>query len=329
MGSAIVSSSIGPGGLLKVLKILSLVIVFIMLKEFIRQLCFARLNTKAAFGVDASAALIQLTGLSILVYIGLLSAEIVFAISGVACGLTVSWWLIANKDVFILQLKKALPDFHQNWSFVKWVVASHILWASAMSLYPWLIAAFLGVEANGVWAACLSIIMIGNLICVAVQNMLGPKIVYAQARGAVSELRSTVFRSAFYFSLIMIAICLVFVSMGNFLVVFFYGQEYDGNGAIVSLLAMNLVVQSTTFPFSRGLFALERTDIDFVVNMAVVLSLIVGIWLIRSYDLIGAALGVLAANSLSTLLRGIAFARLTTTECPTVKTEARKKAGLT
>ena len=317
-GLGIVSLGIGPEGLIKVLKILSVVAVFIMLKEFIRQISFATLNTKASFLIDSSAALIQIGSLSLLAYLEILTAERAFIAVGIACGLTSLVWLIANKATFLLRSKNALPDFLRNWTFVKWVIASHILWVSTMSLYPWFIAAFLGVEANGVWAACLSIIMIGNLICVAVQNMLGPNIIHAKVQGGVLEMRNVVLKGAIIFALITIVICIFFIVAGDLLVVLFYGQKYDGNGLIVSILALNLVVQSSTFPFSRGLFAMERADIDFILNIAVIFSLIFGVWLVSIYGLLGAACGLLVANSLSVLLRGLVFRKITKKEFPNI-----------
>jgi O-antigen/teichoic acid export membrane protein len=179
-----------------------------------------------------------------------------------------------------------------------------------MNLYPWFIVTFCGLEANGVWAACISVTMIGNLICGAVQNLLGPKISHVLASGGVLAMRGLVRKSALIFALIMSVICLFFIIAGNTLVVLLYGQKYDGNGLIVSILALNLVVASVSFPFSRGLFALERADIDFMVNIGVFLTLLTGIWLVQSFGLLGAAFGLCTANFLAVILQGIAFHKI-------------------
>ena len=105
-------------------------------------------------------------------------------------------------------------------------------------------------------------------------------------------MRGVVLKSAMLFALIMSVICLFFIVSGNTLVVLLYGQKYDGNGLIVSILALNLVVSSATFSFSRGLFAMERADIDFMVNIAVVLACI-GYLVSPTFGLLGAAYGLL------------------------------------
>lgn len=296
----------------RVLKVLAIVITFIMLKDFFRQMSFAALNVKAALMLDSAAALIQIGSMSLLAYFGALSADRTFMAIGLACGLTSLGWLSANRNMFVVNLKTVLSDLHQKWKLVKWLLASQLLWISAMGLYPWLIAAFLGVRANGIWAACQGLVMIGNLICVAAQNLMGPKLVHVLARGGVAEMRDAVFKSVLLMVFIMTILAIVFFVFGDSLVVLFYGSKYGGNGLIISLLALNLVVTSMTYPFSRGLFALERTDMDFFVNLAIVITLVLGVWLVRTYGLAGAAFGLLVTNSLSVLLRGLAFNRVVT-----------------
>jgi len=309
-GVGAVSAGLAPEGFTRVLKALAAVIVFIMLKDFIRQMCFASLNVKAAFLLDSASTVIQVCCLSLLAYRGALSADRTFLIAGLACGLAAAGWLFANRDLFVMKLKQVLSDFQQKWSLVKWLLASQILWISAMGLYPWLIAAFHGVRANGIWAACQSVIMIGNLVAVAAQNLLGPKLVHVLARGGVMEMRAMIFKSVLLMALIMSLLCIACALFGNSLIVLFFGRAYSGYGSVVSILAVNLAVSSLTYPFSRGLFALERADMDFKINVAVVLSLLPGIWLVRAFGVAGAAFGLLAANALSVLLRGIMFNRV-------------------
>jgi O-antigen/teichoic acid export membrane protein len=245
-----------------------------------------------------------------LAYRGALSADRTFLIAGLACGSASAAWLLINRGLFAVKLQQVLPDLHQKWSLVKWLLASQLLWISAMGLYPWLIAAFQGVRANGIWAACQSVIMIGNLVAIAAQNLLGPKLIHVLARGGVTEMRAMIFKSVLLMGLIMSLLCIVCFLFGNSLVVLFFGHGYDGYGLVVSVLAVNLAVSSMNFPFSRGLFALERADMDFLINVAVVLSLLPGVWLVRDFGVAGAAFGLLAANALSVLLRGIAFNRI-------------------
>jgi O-antigen/teichoic acid export membrane protein len=57
-----------------------------------------------------------------------------------------------------------------------------------------------------------------------------------------------------------------------------------------------LLVTAVAFAFSRALFAVERADLDFRLNLAAVaIMMTLGLWLVRSYGPLGAALGLLIA----------------------------------
>ena len=99
--------------------------------------------------------------------------------------------------------------------------------------------------------------------------------------------------------------------LGGHLAVLLYGHQYAGNGLVVSILALNLVVAVVTFSFSRALFAIERADLDFLFNFAALFIMVtLGLWLVRTYGPLGAALGMLGANFVTSAVRTVAFLRL-------------------
>ncbi|HUI45129.1 MAG TPA: hypothetical protein VL122_03925 [Nitrospirota bacterium] len=312
----------GPKGFVEVSRAVILVITLVMLKEFIRQLCFASLRVKTALILDSCVVLLQVGGLSLLALYGALSAHRAFLVVGIACALTSAVWLILNRSIFVFSLKKAWLEFQRNWMFAKWLAASNLLWSSAFSLFPWCIAVFQGVEANGVWAVCMSVAGLGNIILSGMQNLLGPRILHAFAHGGASEMRALVFKATALLVLITSIFFAVIVIFGNMFIVLLYGHKYSGNGLIVSIMALSLVMGSATFPFSRGLFAMERADVDFKINIVVVATLGLNIYLVRTFGLIGAAYGLLATHSLSTFLRGIAFNRIARTKIVAVEIAA-------
>jgi Na+-driven multidrug efflux pump len=65
------------------------------------------------------------------------------------------------------------------------------------------------------------------------------------------------------------------------------------------------------FPFSRALFAVERADLDFLVNFAALFVMVtMGFWLVRAFGPLGAAIGFLGANFVTSAVRAGAFLRL-------------------
>ena len=60
---------------------------------------------------------------------------------------------------------------------------------------------------------------------------------------------------------------------GSPLVTWIYGEQYAGNGWIVTIfLAFNAGVNAVAFSFSRALLAIERADIDFLINFTALFS---------------------------------------------------------
>lgn len=310
-GSIAVRFGVGPRGLGPVLWAVTVVIASIMLREFARRLCFARLKLHTAFLFDTFVALVQIGGLFILARFGLLSASRAYWVIGAACGAAVLWWLWSNRGMFQPRMGESLDDLKKNWLLGKWVFASGLLVAVSMNLYPWLLAFFHGAASAGVWAACLGVVSTGNPVLLAIQNLVGPKIAHLHAAEGPRTLRRLVLKISAVIAVPMSLLCLVLIFWGDRLISLLYGRQYAGNGLVVTIMALNVLVTATAFPLSRTLFAIERADVDFVVNLAALLIMLtLGPWLVRAYGPLGAALGLLGAGVVISALRAGAFLRL-------------------
>ena len=291
---------------------LVVVIAFILLRDYARRVCFAQLRMRTALLLDSCVAVGQIGGVALLAYLGVLSASRTYWVIGAACGLAALAWLIRMRTEFTLRISQAILDLRHNWSFGKWVFASGLLWTLSMNLYPWILAAFHGTASAGVWAACLGIIAIGNPLVMGAQNFLGPRIAHSFAEGGLSALRRFAFRASLVFSGLMIPLCMILLIFGGSLMVLLYGAKYAGNGIVVSVLAVNLLVTAAAFTYSRALFAMGRADVDFKVNFAALFVLLaVGIWLVKAWGPLGAAYSLLIANIAASVPRVVICAVLT------------------
>jgi O-antigen/teichoic acid export membrane protein len=310
-GAFAVTAGIGPRGLGPVLWALVAVIGLIMFREFARRVCFARLKLKTAFLFDTCIAVGQISGLLLLVRFGLLSANRAYWVIGSACGIAVLWWLWSDREFYHLRMSESLADLKKNWILGKWVFASGLVWAVSMNLYPWLLAFFHGTASAGVWAACLGVVSVGNPLLLGIQNFLGPKIAHVYAADSSSALRRLVLKIAAAVSLPMSVLCLALIFWGGRIITLLYGRQYAGNNVVVTILALNLLVAAAAFSFSRALFAIERADVDFLVNFAALFIMVtLGLWLVRALGPLGAALGLLGANLVTSAVRAGAFLRL-------------------
>ncbi len=109
----------------------------------------------------------------------------------------------------------------------------------------------------------------------------------------------------------MSLLCLVMFIWGGRFLALLYGRQYAGNGLIVAILALNLLVTASAFSFSRALFAVDRAHVDFLVNFtALFIMVTLGLWLVRAYGPLGAAIGLLGASFVTSAVRAGAFLRL-------------------
>jgi O-antigen/teichoic acid export membrane protein len=310
-GAFAVTAGIGPRGLGPVLWALVAVIGLIMLREFARRVCFARLKLMTAFVFDTCIAVGQIGGLLLLARFGLLSASRAYWVIGSACGIAVLWWLWSDREFYHPRMSESLADLKKNWVFGKWVFASGLVWAVSMNLYPWLLAFFHGTASAGVWAACLGVVSVGNPALLGIQNFVGPKIAHVYAAEGPRALRRLVLKISAVIALPMSLLCLVMFFWGGRLIALLYGRQYAGNGLVVAILALNLLVAAAAFSFSRALFAIERADVDFLVNFAALFIMVtLGLWLVRTFGPLGAAFGLLGASLVTSAVRAGAFLRL-------------------
>jgi len=305
------SFGFGPAGLSFVVWALVVTIGFIMLREFVRRICFAGLRMEIALIFDLCVAVLQISGLSILAKIGFLSATNAYWIIGIACGVAGVGWFLLNRSGFKIQISQAISDLTLNWTFGKWVFASGILWAISMNLYPWFLTFFHGTSSAGVWGACLGVLALASVPLAGVQNFLGPKIANVYADGGMLALRRFTLKTSVLLCFLMSILCGALLILGEPLLVLFYGEKYSGNGLVVFVLALSLVAASVAFSFSRALFAIERADIDFKVNFVPLLILFTfGLSFVRSYGPLGAAFGLLIANLSASVVRLVYFFNL-------------------
>jgi O-antigen/teichoic acid export membrane protein len=310
-GASAVTIGVGPRGLGPVLWALVAVIGLIMLREFARRVCFARLKLMTAFVFDTFIAVGQIGGLLLLARFHLLSASRAYWVIGTACGIAVLWWLWSARGVYHPRMSESLADLKKNWVFGKWVFASGLVWAISMSLYPWFLAAFHGIASTAVWAACLGVVSVANPALLGIQNLVGPKISHVYAAEGPRALRRLVLKITAVIALPTSLLWLVMFFWGGRLIGLLYGRQYAGNNLVVSILALNLLVTAVAFSFSRALFAIERADVDFLVNFAALfIMLTLGFWLVRALGPLGAALGLLGANLVTSVVRAAAFLRL-------------------
>ncbi len=309
-GGSIFVLGINPTLLGPILWSLGATITLILLREFVRRVSFAQFDITRVLVLDLFVAGFQISGLLFLAYLKMLSASRAYWVVGVGCGLMAVLWFISRRKMFRVDVARILPDLNRNWLFGRWLFAGSLVYMVHNQLYPWLLMSFHGAATTGVFAACIGVTSLTNPFLVGIGNLLGPKTATLYAQGESDELRRFVFRTTILLSLVMGLFCIVIALFGGQLVIFMYGPKYGGNGLLVSVLALGLFAWWLSAAFSYGLWAIERSDINFKINMiAFCVTATIGIWLAKVSGPLGVAYSLLAGNLAATLVRYIVFCR--------------------
>jgi O-antigen/teichoic acid export membrane protein len=302
----------GFGAVADVMKVLGLTVAFMLLKEHLRRVCFAGLRMRSAAALDASAGLIQVSALLVLAGGGMLSADTALGVIAASSGAAALAWLVRNRDHYQVTVGRAAGRIRAMWKQGRWMTASGLLSIIAAQLYPWLLTAMHGAAATALWAACWSLTSIVNPLVLALTNYLGPAAATTYAVGGARRLRSMLRNVSTLFTLSMGLFCIGAVALGARVVATVYGSGYAHDGLVISLLALNVIPVGLSVISSRGLFAIERADVDFRINLVpAAVGFTAGLFLTYAYGVEGAAAALLAGNTLAAAARYRSFAALT------------------
>ena len=274
------------------------VIVFICLREFVRRVSFAELRIGWALLVDVTACLAQAGGVLLLLQLGALTASRTFILLGISSAVAAGGWLALNRRALRPDTRLYARDLKRNWRFAKWVLGSGILSQFARYLYPWLLAAFHGTSVTGTWAACSTIVALGNPVLLGLGNYILPKISNVYAASGIAAMKRYVHRSSLLFTVLLLPVVFVLAGFGERIVTGIYGNAYAGTAGVVVLLASNMLINALANPYSQGLFSLECAKADTLVNIVTVTLLFtMGIAAVKSYAAFGAAAALLVSSS--------------------------------
>ena len=117
-------------------------LAFLLLRDYVRQTCFARLAYTQALALDVLLALLQIGGLAALYISESLHAWSAFLVLGLACAITALHWAVITRGERQIDRERITPDFMESWSNGKWLLASGLVWAVSMNLYAWIVFHF-------------------------------------------------------------------------------------------------------------------------------------------------------------------------------------------
>jgi O-antigen/teichoic acid export membrane protein len=293
LAGAVLATGVGPPGLAPVVWILAAVVPWVLLREFARRFAIAHIQLTTALVIDVTVSVLQLGGLLVLSSYGALTPEMAFLTLAAACAVTGLAWLFLARKQFAVRLGQVRADWSRSWAFGRWVFASQMMGLANSYALHWLLALWLGAEATGGLALCMSVANLANPFVLGVGNLLTPKAVQAYNDGGVPELRRVVAFAGWLMAAAMLAFCLLAFLVGGEAIHWLYRKYEPSFGMIVTLLALAQVARAVSLAPANGLGALERSDVNFRSGLfGLVITLIASACLVGPWGITGAALAM-------------------------------------
>jgi O-antigen/teichoic acid export membrane protein len=276
--------------------------------EFARRMMLAQLRVAHATIVDVVAASLQVVALLGLAWCERLDGSAAIAMLGLGCALPA---LVCLRGLLPQRRPHHLAQYWgRNWQLGKWIMGSQMARALSSVVPIWLLAWLAGDPAAGVFAACVSIPMISNPLIFAIGNLLMPKAAHAFADEGPSGVVRLVLRGTTAAAAALIPLGLVLIFAGESILELVYGPRYVGHGPTLAVLGLCPLVWAATSVLACGQAALKQTRANFVATISgIVVSAVVIAALASGWQVLGAAIGLLAGSATMCVIQAWQFAR--------------------
>jgi O-antigen/teichoic acid export membrane protein len=275
-GSLLLYAWSGPAELIPTSLAMGLVLPFILLWHLARSFSIAHLRLRHALALDVVTSALQIGVLVWLTWRTELTSAGGYIALGAGCACTGLAWLVMSRRRLRFRRSQYVADWRRNFSFGRWVLAGQIMGAVHGYLPAWVIAIAIGTAATGVFSACESIVLLSNPLILAIANLYGATTARAYAKGGYWAVRKIVQQAALYCSAAMLLLWLLLVLMGGPFVALLYGDEFAGNGSLVSTIALAAPFWALGAIMAVALRAVDRPEIDFRAKLLGVLITLIG-----------------------------------------------------
>ena len=278
----------------------------ILTREIVRHYCFTHSENTSVLGIDFAISVLQIGGLLILGYLGILSGATAWIVIGTACLLAIGFWYFRSGPKIEFDQQRMAQDWKLNWSFGKWAVAGQFVGSLPFYLLPLLLLKPAGTEGTGYFAACITLVGVANIFNTGMLNFLTPKSAKVYVEYGSAGLRQLMVRMYLLFLVAVGSFALLLSLFGERIAVEVFGDKYVGLQPILTLLVVAKLFDGFSHTASGGLFAMERIKENFYVDVILMfVSITAALLLIEPLGVLGAAWTTLIGAATCAILRTI------------------------
>ena len=219
---------------------------------------------------------------------------------------------ISKLDGHAIQTNQVIiATLRDSWQSGQWLLASQLSLIAQNSLNFWLIFHYIGAAETGIYAACVSIVMLASPITTGISNILAPRSAQASLCKGGTELRARVKMDSVILGAIMVAFTIVVASYSDGILTLLYGHSnFHGHAYAITTLSMAALFAAVGTPSSNALAALNRGPTIFTATaIALGITLVSALLLLPIYGINGAATGLMLGHLAGAVARLSAFWR--------------------
>lgn len=299
------------GKLWSLLPVAAVALPFIVSREFVRQMSFARFQFRVALAVDVTVSVLQLGGLAFLWATGRLTAATALASLGVACAAVVTVWLVATSRE--IEISKPHLKLHavRNWRFGRWTLLAYLVGSTTPFIMPWVLAGFHSNEATGRLAAANALIGLSYMFVSGISNWLTAAAAREYRKHGSAALRSCLGRTMAILAAVLVPFLAFVWFGGEWLVHFVFGDDFTGLGLVSFVIAAGVLVNAVNIVTGNGLWAVDRPQDGLTADAAtLIVTVALAVIFVPGLSELGAALAMAGGQLTGALLRSTILLRV-------------------
>jgi O-antigen/teichoic acid export membrane protein len=279
---------------------------FILFGWLVRRACFSCLQPRWAAMGGTLYLVLLLAAISLLKWLGLLSAFAAFFVTGGA-GLISGFWILSRLRRDSSAATTVGPSrgevFRDHWSYGRWAVASSALSWIPGNIYSIVLPAFAGLEAAGALRALSNLAMPIMHANGALATLLIPALGSVRGRPAFDRVVRTALGAFVAGSL---AYWLLLTSFRTPIIAWLYRGAYSDTTSLVPAMALLPLVAACMAVLGSALRVLERPQLVFrayVISVAATVT--IGIPLVARWGVKGAVAGLVLSSATTAAASGV------------------------
>jgi len=285
--------------------ILSLVIAspFVLLRDHLRAISCAHFRYSDAVMLSAIAMLVQIAFILLADWLGRMNVVTVFMAMGVGSLIPCGLWYLLRPIVIRFDVGRFRPDWKLTYAYSKWLVAARIFPSLAMGILPWIVMWAIDEDSAGTLGGCITLANISNMFVFGANYFFLPRAVKALNDNGQAGLTKILIETVVVFSAVLSCLCLVYLFLGNWILVFVFDESFEGYAFLASLIGLSYLIVSFSTIAGNGMTALGSPEGLFWGELAFgIVAIIFGTLLSIQFGLIGTAVALCVASLLATVV---------------------------